>query len=584
MNKDDCMAQHVRELEANHPEWEHDQIIAVALKKCRESDKAMKEQTIKKGLLLSEQEVNYVTLSPKSNKACANCRFFCALGSDEGDGDLDNDCLIVEDDAPGAQPILPTGYCDRWEALPTPAEPEPPAPIPVTIVPSDDDMSMSMEAKASAPSSPDDYAYVPDEKKSSTWKLQIQDATHIADAITAMTTGFRGNDAKIPASAHAGVWRRISGAINKLPDGDTKDNLKKRVSEARKEYVEPEKAVNEDGLFMRLWERLQSTLAAPEKEQQAFTVFKGADGKDHWIAWYTNNFKDKDEEILSEKALIEDVTRKDMGLVPMPELWDWHVTGTKSGQADDLFRIGHFNIAIGHYEDTELGRKSAAYDRKHQKDIELSHGFTAPKWAFKDGIYEVANTFEISKLPKGKAANQFTYFDEVKEMGLSDAKRSHLEERYGKDFVAQLEAQAEQRGKALEELGVEFKDFATVTPAAVKEQDSTMAEMYLETTKAQGELATLMVAYKKAVDSQLETLKAALQNAEQSKQKAIEGYAAEVSELRKMVNAGPRPASQDAATTVSKVEVDKLKAKAPNADSKAEAYQAFLGLPITGGQ
>lgn len=546
-----------------------------------------KEQTIKKGLLLSEQEVNYVTLSPKSNKACANCRFFCALGSDEGDGDLDNDCLIVEDDIPGAQPILPTGYCDRWEALPVPAEPVPPAPIPVTIVQADDDdMSMSMEAKASAPTSPDDYAYVPDEKKSSTWKLPIQDSEHIAGAITALQPGgYRGQKVEIPSSAMGGVKRRISGAISKLPDGDTKDNLKKRLA-AIKEYTEPEKAVNEDGLFNRIWERIQTRLT-PEKEQQAFTVFKTADGKDHWIARYTNNFKDRDNEIISEKALSDYVTRVNMGVVPKPELWDWHTKGTRHGQADDVFGIGHFVYAIGHYDDTEIGKQAAAYDRKHAKEIALSHGFTAPKWSFKDGIYEVANTFEITKLPKGRESNPYTKFEEIQKMELTAERESHLRKIYDSKIVDEIKAEAEKHGKALEALEVAYKDFPAVTPTVAKEQDSSTAAMLLELTKAQGEMAQLLALVAQARKTEKEAYEAALTAEKQSHQKAIEGYAAEVSELRKMVNAGPRPASQDAATTVNKVEVDKLKAKAPNADSKAEQYQAFLGLPIspiTGGQ
>lgn len=532
--------------------------------------------------MLMQDEVNYIPLSTTKGKACANCRWFIAAGSMGDDGDGDNDCHLVCDHP---EPILPTGYCDRYEATPV-VEPVEQAPIPVTIVQADDDdMSMNMEAKASAPSSPDDYAYVPDEKKSSTWKLQIQDAEHIAGAITALQPGgYRGQKVEIPASAMGGVKRRISSAIAKLPDGDTKDNLKKRLA-AVKEYSE-EKAVNEDGLFNRIWERIQTRLT-PEKEQQAFTVFKTTDGKDHWIARYTNNFKDRDNEIISEKALSDYVTRVNMGVVPKPELWDWHTKGTRHGQADDVFGIGHFVYAIGHYDDTEIGKQAAAYDRKHAKEIALSHGFTAPKWSFKDGIYEVANTFEITKLPKGRESNPYTKFEEIQKMELTAERESHLRKIYDSKIVDEIKAEAEKHGKALEALEVAYKDFPAVTPTVAKEQDSSTAAMLLELTKAQGEMAQLLALVAQARKTEKEAYEAALTAEKQSHQKAIEGYAAEVSELRKMVNAGPRPASQDAATTVSKVEVDKLKAKAPNADSKAEQYQAFLGLPIspiTGGQ
>lgn len=38
--KDDCVGEHMKEIQAAHPEWEHDQQIAVALSKCGESNKS----------------------------------------------------------------------------------------------------------------------------------------------------------------------------------------------------------------------------------------------------------------------------------------------------------------------------------------------------------------------------------------------------------------------------------------------------------------------------------------------------------------------------------------------------------------
>lgn len=342
----------------------------------------------------------------------------------------------------------------------------------------------------------------------------------------------------------------------------------------------PQEAVNEDGFFDRIWARLQTALNG-DKEAQAFTVFKGADGKDHWHAQYTNNFIDRDKEIISEKALTDNILRMDMGLVQKPELWSWHTKGTRHGQADDVFMIGHFVHAIGHYDDTEMGQKAAAYDKKHAKELRLSHGFNAPKWSFKDGIYKVANTFEITKLPQGKEANSFTYFEEIKAMELSEAKRRHLEEVYGKDTVDKLVAESEKHGKALEELGVAYKDYSEVTPAPAKEKDSSTAEMLLELTKAQGDMAQLLALVAKARKEDKEVFEAALAAEKQTHQKAIEGYAAEVSELRKAVNLGPRAASESASTVVSDEAVKAAQAKQPNADPVAQKYQEFMGLPPT---
>ena len=61
---------------------------------------------------LSQSETNYVPLSAVNGKACANCRWF-----------MNDGCFIVASYEP--EPIIATGYCDRWEA--SPAQPESPA-------------------------------------------------------------------------------------------------------------------------------------------------------------------------------------------------------------------------------------------------------------------------------------------------------------------------------------------------------------------------------------------------------------------------------------------------------------------------
>lgn len=58
---------------------------------------------------LDQKEVNYLPLSMTKGKACANCRWF-----------LNDGCFIVENYEP--EPIIATGYCDRWEAVPAPAQ------------------------------------------------------------------------------------------------------------------------------------------------------------------------------------------------------------------------------------------------------------------------------------------------------------------------------------------------------------------------------------------------------------------------------------------------------------------------------
>src|SRR5690349_5401731 len=41
--KDDCVGSHIPEIESAHPDWAHDQVVAVALSKCGESNKSESE-------------------------------------------------------------------------------------------------------------------------------------------------------------------------------------------------------------------------------------------------------------------------------------------------------------------------------------------------------------------------------------------------------------------------------------------------------------------------------------------------------------------------------------------------------------
>jgi hypothetical protein len=72
-----------------------------------------------------------------------------------------------------------------------------------------------------------DFAYKPDPKKSSTWKLDISDARHTAAAVAALGKGFRGNKVEIPEKDLAGVKARVAAAYKKFfPKNDLPPVLK----------------------------------------------------------------------------------------------------------------------------------------------------------------------------------------------------------------------------------------------------------------------------------------------------------------------------------------------------------------------
>src|SRR5262249_11738691 len=153
--------------------------------------------------------------------------------------------------------------------------------------------------------------------------------------------------------------------------------------------------------------------------------------------------------------------------------------------------------------------------------------------------YEVANTFEISKLPRGRAANPFTYFEEIKTMQLTEEKERDLRKVYGDKLVDKLKSEAQTHGKALEELGVKYKDASKVTtddkPRDDGAADKAAAELMLDLVEAQGKMVDIVTAQEKAI-VQKDTDNKALAD-------KVANLVTQVETLRKEVNLGPRKAS-----------------------------------------
>jgi hypothetical protein len=71
------------------------------------------------------------------------------------------------------------------------------------------------------------WAYTPDKTETSTWKLNISDATHVSGAVAALGKGFRGNKVQIPEDDLPAVKRKVRAAYKKFhPDLDMPEILK----------------------------------------------------------------------------------------------------------------------------------------------------------------------------------------------------------------------------------------------------------------------------------------------------------------------------------------------------------------------
>jgi hypothetical protein len=249
----------------------------------------------------------------------------------------------------------------------------------------------------------------------------------------------------------------------------------------------------------------------------AFTVQKDLNGNWRWMATFTNNFKDRDGEIISEKALDDYIERVNSGLIPLPELWLGHIEGTKHGQADMVFGVGSFVSAVGSFDNTPDALKAVDYYKKNASKVSLSHGFTFPSWGLKNGIYDVVNVFEISVLPAPLvASNPFTEFEVNNMKQISPEQQTALSLVFGKDKVDTIIESRRQQSEEIKAAGVAFKDFAEVpatetpaveTDAATVEIEAVkpMAELFADLMEAQGELLSVLTAQGKAINAMQET-------------------------------------------------------------------------------
>lgn len=214
---------------------------------------------------------------------------------------------------------------------------------------------------------------------------------------------------------------------------------------------------------------------------------KEANGRTRWFAIYSNNYRDDDgkPEIISarsHKAYSYLVKEK---LVALPELWHWHVPGTRWGQADYVdfveMKRGLFTIATGLVDE---GHEKEA-DILSGMDVLVSHGM--PKSTL---MYEASDstiisfhvTREISPLPFSRAANKHTGFMVFKETdtmkkGLRPEQSAHLKGLgYTDEQLSQIENLLQTKDTAAEEEGRENKEATNASDGGSVENDNPPTE------------------------------------------------------------------------------------------------------------
>lgn len=303
-----------------------------------------------------------------------------------------------------------------------------------------------------------------------------------------------------------------------------------------------------------------------------FKVY-GTPAGPRWVGWWTNNFQDKEGELFSLKAIDDYVDRVRSGLTPYPELWAYHIPGSRHGEAQFVGRIGHYAIAAGSFDDTSLGRRAADVYARRGKGYAMSHGFTYPTSQLIDGVFHQFNTFEISTLPVKAAANPYTAFEEINTM-LTEEQVKELGALFGPDIAAEIVANTEAKSKAIEAAGVAYKSFAVVSDVARADAPAAKAVKTVEASL--GELiASLTEDSAAAADMTAEAMQkiADFMKAQEAQNAAMQE---EVRALRALVDMRPRSASTDAATELEASELTGAIKKSVEADN----YETVLGLRV----
>ena len=266
-----------------------------------------------------------------------------------------------------------------------------------------------------AAGNPGDYLIVEDPAKSTTWHLQVKrggepDHGLMGSAWAALHSGFRGNVYQGPQKGAA-------------------------LAKLKKLYA-------------------SENMPLPTTKESSFRVFKDATGNMRWVAQSSTAFQDRDQEIVSTKALADDCAFADSTGQYGPLRW-WHTPGLELGDCDFNAMHGRVLIESGTFRSPAIAQKVAASD-----GLEISIGFLhLPTEPDASGVFHHIRRFERSLVPRGKASNRFTAFSVKETIPMDETKIAYLrtELKFSDAEIAEIQATAAATEKAADEQQVAYK-------------------------------------------------------------------------------------------------------------------------------
>jgi len=327
-----------------------------------------------------------------------------------------------------------------------------------------------------AAGSPGDYLVVEDPKKSSTWHLQVRtngkpDHRLMGAAWAALHGGYRGPPSARPNKGAAVSKRGALYASEKMPlpsEKEARSPMRPSV-QTHGTTAAPAGTGNTPLLTG------QRTVADPASARDTslphpFTVFKDANGSWRWIARTTTAFEDRDNEVISTKALDDDVIRADGDGKYGPLRW-WHMgkpnvldtaapwgPGVDLGWTDFNAMSGKTLIESGTFKSEAIAQAVAS----KADDLELSPGFFhAANEPDQTGVFTHIHRFERSLVPKwaGRASNPYTGLIVQGKEAMDEKKIQALKDLgIPEATINALVADVQQTEKAAEADNVRYKD------------------------------------------------------------------------------------------------------------------------------
>lgn len=204
------------------------------------------------------------------------------------------------------------------------------------------------------------------------------------------------------------------------------------------------------------------------------SVYREKSGKYRWLSISSTAYEDRDREIVSMKALQDDVARADKERSYGPLLW-WHIPGARLGETDfNMLVNDRILVESGTIDDPDVGDILS----KRTKDFQLSLGFYHPiTEPDSNGVFHTIKRYERSLLPTGVASNLLTSFSmQGDSMSTRKDKEDELAKLVGDDKAKEILEQAEQVDSEALSRKMAFKEKAK-PPKSLSDEEKPEEEM-----------------------------------------------------------------------------------------------------------